>query len=1029
MGETLPLDENAELENQVIEENKLHNGNFPFSIDARFEYIERLGRGGTGLIYKAFDQVLQRYVALKFLLNPNANNRIKLVAEARAQANVEHAYICPIYEVVESTDGIYLVMQFVEGDNLQELAPSLSVEQLLVLSQKIAEGLHVAHTQGLIHRDFKPANVMVNMASNLLHPLIVDFGLAQQSKSSDKSLQNYADNSGTKGFIAPEILNESNGKLHRRVDVFAFGVSLLYCFTGKLIQSENDDALYEYLLTTELPKDIQIIIAKCMSNKPTERYQSAKEVSQEITRYLNGDPILARLGKGYWLHKKLKKHLWLTLAISTAVLGISGMYINQLYQSHQQSVREAALLSFNSELKELESQAQLSYMSPRHNIEKDLQQWRSTAEKLESEISTISPNLLAATHYAIGRIYHVLGEDEPAVAHLQMAFNLEETHEGAFYLAISLGALYHKELTTLRNLTDQQFRESSLADITSRLKDPAINLLSEHISSAPYQTYAKALLAYFQQDWEGAIELLNNNTDLPSWYYQDDILKGDILLAKAREIHESGKDDSLIDSLLEQSLQNYEIAKTIAPSDPSIVAKFLYVKASYLLFLNQNGKAAANDFMSEVSDLEITIKEIDQSFLSLNQLIGQITHLYGLNLQYNNGKPEHWFSIAEEKLTQAQKSNQVNDLVWLVLGQHYSDVAKYQMESNVNPIASLENAIDALKNITDEHKDYNYFNELGTLNRYLALEANASDTNSDKYFTSAIDNYLKANNHSPNNVGSLINAASTLRKKSERAVNDLRLKELLTAKELLEKVIDSESEHFVANYYLALILADLVGSNLYDEINDVKYFDLAISQMAKTKLINSTHPYILDLELKLKLYELEFLFSEKEQWIPEFEDLINARFKLVERFSNNTIVVHNYIGVLVQLTAYRVQLGLPVDNYISKLKKVIKRYPNIQNVEAYQALSELLLHWDNPDLRKMDLINKYHLRNKQSSEHQWALYMILIATATQKSELDEGIKLLKESNGQLPVYRLMLLKWANEQASKLADRNIVIKNE
>jgi len=1022
MGETLPLNEHSELENNVIEASKLNSANFPFTIDARFEYIERLGRGGTGLIYKAFDQILQRYVALKFLLNPNANNRIKLVAEARAQANVEHAYICPIYEVVESTDGIYLVMQFIEGENLQELAPSLSVEQLLVLSQKVAEGLHVAHTQGLIHRDFKPANVMVNMASNLLHPLIVDFGLAQQSKSSDKSLQNYADNSGTKGFIAPEILNESNGKLHRRIDVFAFGVSLLYCFTGKLIQSENDDALYEYLLTTELPKDVQIIVAKCMANKPTERYQSAKEVSQEITRYLNGDPILARLGKGYWLSKKLTKHLWLTLAISTAVLGISGMYIKQLYQSHQQSVREEALLSFNSELKELESQAQLTYMSPRHNIEKDIRQWRLTVEKLESQISTVSPNLLAATHYAIGRIYHVLRNEQLAVKHLQIALNLEDNNEAAFYLAISLGALYSKELEIVRNLTDGKVRESRLADITNRLKKPAITLLSDHISSAPHQSYAKALLAYFQQDWDGAIKLLNDGTDLPSWYYQDDILRGDILLQKARDIPESGQADSRINVLLEESLQQYEIAAKIAPSDPNVAAKPLYVKAIELLLLNEKGKTVSENFMDKISIYEHNIQEIDKSFSNLNQLIGQITHLYGLNLHYNNGQPQYWFSIAENKLLQAKKSSNANDLLWLILGQHYSDVAQFQMESNLNPKLPLENAIEALSHIDIEHRDYYYFNELATLQRYLAMQARKGDQVSEVYFQSAIDNYIKANNHSPNKVGSLINAASTLRKKSEGAPKSIRLKELLKVEALLNKVIGLEPNHFVANYYLVLTLIDLVELNLYQEVNDIKYFDLAMQQMKKTKLINNTHPYILDSEFNLRQLELEYLFSQQKKWIPEFEEFISARLKHMEKFSNNTIVIHNYIGSLAGVIGYRIQLRLPADKYIKKLKVVIENNPNIENIEAYQALGELFTYWNTPKLKKLNLIDKYRLRDKQSVAHKWALYMILIATATKQSELDEGITLLKESRSELPVYRTMVLKWANDQASKLAGR-------
>ena len=1025
IGETLPLNENSEIDEQAITVNSSQEANFPFSIDIRFQYVERLSKGANGLIYKVFDQVLQRHVALKFLLNPNVDNRIKLVAEARAQANVEHAHICPIYEVVESEEGIYLVMQFVEGENLQDLAPSLSVEQLLVVNKKVADGLHVAHTQGLIHRDFKPANVMVNMTSNLLDPLIVDFGLAQLEKESES-----ISHAGTRGFIAPEILSDPNVKLHRRIDVFAFGVNLLYCFTGKLIESGNDDSLQHYLTTTELPTDIQIIIAKCMAHKPVNRYQSAKEVSQEITRYLNGEPILARSSKSYWLRRKLKKHLWLTLATTIAVLGVSGMYISQLYKEHQQSVREEALLQFNSELKELEYQAQLTYMSPRHNIESNIQQWRESVERLENKITTISPNLLAATHYAIGRIHHVLGDNKLAVKHLKISLSLEDKNdEGAFYLAISLGALYSKELNIVRNLTDEKLRESRLIDINKRFKDPAIELLSKHISSAPHQTYAKALLSYFQQDWDGAIKTLNSGTDLPNWYYQDDILRGDILMEKAREAPESGAENSLANSLLKQSLKHYEIAADIAPSDPNVAAKPLYITAIHLLLLNQKGKAVSEDFMDKVFDLERNVKEIDSSFHTINQLIGQISHLYSLNLQYNNGQPEHWFAVAENKLLQAKNSINTSDLLWLILGQHYSDVAKFKMESNLSPITSLENAIDALSHIAIEHRDYDYFNELGTLNRYLALQAISDNKASEEYFQSSIDSYLEANNHSPNRVGSLINAASTLRKKSEGAISDARLRDLLTVKGLLEDVIDLESKHFVGNYYLALTLIDLVELNLYEEIGEIKYFDLAVLQMEKLKAINNTHPYVLNSELTLKKFELEFLFSQKKQWIPEFDDFVAARFKLMEEFSNNTIVIRNYIGTLTGIIGYRVQLGLSVDGYLEKLQVAIKNNINIEDIEAYQALSELFYNWNSSKLRTLHLIDKYHLRDKQSFAHQWALYMTLIATATTKSELNEGINLLKEDKSSLPIYRNKVLEWANEQTNKLAERNIVLKSK
>lgn len=1022
IGETLPLNDAMEVTEKTTINYSKSSSSFPFSIDKRFKYVSHLGRGGTGLIFQAYDQQLQRHVALKFLMNPSESNRQKLVAEARAQANVEHAFICPIYEVVESQHGVYLVMQFIEGKTLQEFSPELSLEQLLSLFSKIALGLQAAHAQGLIHRDFKPGNIMINQAQGLT-PQIVDFGLAQQRKDSPKNQPNAFYMAGTEGFIAPENTLKSDAKIDRRVDIYAFGATLQYCLLGSLISTNSDSELIHALAQTSLPKDIQIIIAKCMAFSPSNRYPSAKIISEELSRYLMGEPIKARPGKGYWLQRKIKKHRWITFAISLAVVGITAMYAKQQYQAHWQTLREQALLQFNGQLNALENDAQLTYMSPRHNIEPKLKEWQSEAQRLTDNLANTPDNLKFATHYAIGRIYHVLGRSALAIEHLTVAATDSHLPDAPFYLALSYGALYSQELDKLRNISDQKTRLARIAQLDQKLKQPAVTLLSQHLAAAPFQSYAYALLAYYQRDWDSALSALEQSQDLPPWFYLDDALKGDILLAKAIEMHEKDGKNAEVLPLVEQAKQHFARSISVAPSDPIIAAKPLSYGLFELVLLNQAGMVAtAEQFRSLERDFQQALM-INANNGELWQIYGEILQTFAMNLHYNNGDPMPVFAQAEQHLTRAIEVGGAEDSKWFSLSRLHASKVKHLRESNQDAQQSIAQTLDALRRISPQSHDYHYFNQFGTLNRYRAQHAVKQGQNAETYFAQAIKYYLKANQHSPDNIGSLINAASTLRKQSEHTTPSERLQALRQAQTWLSQVVQKQPKHFVANYYLAVIGVDLVELSLYRQAPIDNAIPAAQAQLTQTKQVNNTHPYILDLAQKLKQFELESLMTRTQTWVPAFDEMVTARRALASRFANNALVTRNYVGVLAGVTGYRIALNLPAQSYVAELEQAIKNYPNIENGDAYRALAELFAHWQAPDLAKRQLINKYRLRDTQSFAHQWALYLTLIATADKETSLQEGVALAEQDTGMLPIYRQWLITWGKTRLGEFAPVN------
>jgi len=166
---TMPTQEINELETKAgagtSEGGPSHKGTapppFPVLQWDKYEFIEYLGEGGMGRVYKARDRALGRYVALKFIRGDDEELVNRLLQEARAQAKINHENVCKIHEVGEVESKLYIAMQYIEGKTLSEIRDQLSLEQKIIIMKQVAEGVHAAHRMGLIHRDIKPANIMM----------------------------------------------------------------------------------------------------------------------------------------------------------------------------------------------------------------------------------------------------------------------------------------------------------------------------------------------------------------------------------------------------------------------------------------------------------------------------------------------------------------------------------------------------------------------------------------------------------------------------------------------------------------------------------------------------------------------------------------------------------------------------------------------------------------------------------------------------------------------------------------------------
>ncbi len=258
-----------------------------------------LGRGGMGEVYLAWDQVLERHVAIKRVRDDRfggATRRLRFLREARAVARLDHPAIVRVYHVLERDDGLYLVMEYIRGQSLAKLIESgeLDVARATALARDVADGLAEAHAQGLVHRDLKPANVMVTSAG---HAKILDFGLAKAlepgSASPDEAgaLTQSGMLVGTVHAMSPE--QAARRPVDHRSDLFAFGGLLYEMLSGRApfrgdnvldtlrrISSETPEPLAE--LCPGLPEPVIRLVEGLLEKDPARRPQHARQVAREL---------------------------------------------------------------------------------------------------------------------------------------------------------------------------------------------------------------------------------------------------------------------------------------------------------------------------------------------------------------------------------------------------------------------------------------------------------------------------------------------------------------------------------------------------------------------------------------------------------------------------------------------------------------------------------------------------------------------------------------------------------------------------
>ena len=555
-------------------------------LDDQIELRGVLGAGGMGEVHRGWDRRLERAVAVKLVRGQDARDAERVLLEARLQARVEHPHVVKVHAVGSLEGRPCIVFQLVEGRTLAEVAPRLSVEERVELVRQAGLGLHAAHLQGLVHRDVKPANVLVEQSRDAGPvALLTDFGLV---RGEEAGLSRSGLPAGTLDYMSPEQLL-APGPPDFRSDVYALGATLYSVLAGRppfrrsaslhtpSTEAEPEVDLLRRILEEDpepltraapgIPRELATIAARAMEKDPTARYPSAEALAEDLARHQRGEPIHARPASV--LERTLK---WArrntALARAAAVVVLTLLVAAGWTWWHQRradrAAIEAARLGALSE--SLEDQLRMEYLGPPHDLRPALSRVRKEAERLRP----LAAGGDGAANAVLGKALQLAGDFEGGRAAYERAwragFRTPRLAEG---LGEVLGELYRRRYERVRETLTADAREPAFAALRTELAEPAKAYLRLGESAGWRASALAAREAMVKRNFPEARARAAEVTAAAPGRYEARLLAADAWTAEARDLTYARKFDEVEPALAAASAL-LDQAEQWGRSDPAV---------------------------------------------------------------------------------------------------------------------------------------------------------------------------------------------------------------------------------------------------------------------------------------------------------------------------------------------------------------------------------------------------------------------------------------------------------------------------
>jgi serine/threonine-protein kinase len=304
----------------------------------RYEVISEIGRGSMGVVYKAHDPNLDLTVALKVLRQDRMSSDAfmkRFLSEAKALGRLDHPNIIRVYNVDEFEGNVYIAMEFIEGESLNEVIQKnkFTPEEIIEFGSTVADTLAYAHKQGIIHRDIKPSNILIRSDGRLK---ITDFGIAHIEDSSAQKQTQAGEILGTPAYMSPEqVLSQP---VDGRSDIFSLGVILYELSAGKMpFAGQNLAAIFNAITQVEpepvtannpaIPTDLSGVISKCIQKNPADRFRSGHELLSALKACIRKEGPAAVTAPEEHKKSKGKSFIVTAVIIIAAVLGLVSYFV------------------------------------------------------------------------------------------------------------------------------------------------------------------------------------------------------------------------------------------------------------------------------------------------------------------------------------------------------------------------------------------------------------------------------------------------------------------------------------------------------------------------------------------------------------------------------------------------------------------------------------------------------------------------------------------------------------------------------
>jgi serine/threonine protein kinase/tetratricopeptide (TPR) repeat protein len=498
-AETIGFDSEMQVEAAKIKVQKIGS----------YEIRGVLGRGGMGVVYQAWQESANRLVALKvirkdrLLALPRSLQEVvidRFQHEAQAAGRLEHDHIVTIYEVGEDNGEHFFSMRYVEGKSLFELLHDgpLPGKQAAQYLEPVARALHDAHQHGILHRDLKPQNILIDNKTQ--RALVADFGIAKLAEQAEQAaaMTQVGEVIGTPAYMSPEQATDSSG-VTAKSDVYSLGATLYHTLVGsppfsatsviEIIRQVSDrEAKPLREINPAIDRDLETIVHKCIEKDPTKRYGSAEALADDLSLYLRGEPISARpVSSLERLARVSRRNPWLTgatvaavgfLVIAVVIAFIGWRGTSQALQLAQTETNraKAALLEADTQRERAEksfdtlkaaidqffvkmSEDELKNQPGMQEVRKELLEDAAAYYQQFLTDRSDDPSLkdeLALAHFRIGTVKQLIDSKEEAIKEFSLAFKIQsellakEPENIAYLVAIGDTA---NSLATLRHET------------------------------------------------------------------------------------------------------------------------------------------------------------------------------------------------------------------------------------------------------------------------------------------------------------------------------------------------------------------------------------------------------------------------------------------------------------------------------------------------------------------------------------------------------------------------------------------------